>query len=47
MRNLFELTLENQANRLDEKTDISDEELNEIAKDDLPAWVVHPQRSED
>ncbi len=47
MRNLFELTLENQANRLAEKTDISDEELNEITKDDLPAWVVHPQRSED
>ena len=37
MRNLFELALSNQANRLAEKTDISDEELNEIAKDDLPA----------
>ena len=36
MRNLFELALSNQANRLAEKANISDEELNEIAKDDLP-----------
>lgn len=43
MRNLFELAFSNQANRLAEKADISDEELNEIAKADLPAWVVHPQ----
>ncbi len=46
MRNLFELALSNQANRLAEKADISDEELNEIAKEDLPAWVVHPQSNE-
>ena len=46
MRNLFELALSNQANRLAEKADISDEELNEIAKDDLPVWVIHPQNSE-
>ena len=47
MRNLFELALSNQANRLAEKADISDEELNEIAKDDLPIWVIHPQNSEE
>ena len=41
MRNLFELSLSNQANRLAEKADISDEELNEIAKEDLPEWVIH------
>lgn len=41
MRNLFELALSNQANRLAEKADLTDEELNEIAKADLPAWVVH------
>ena len=46
MRNLFELALSNQANRLAEKTDISDEELNEIAKEDLPEWVIHPQNNE-
>lgn len=47
MRNLFDLVYSNQANRLAEKADIladlSNEELNEIAKDDLPVWVVHPQ----
>ena len=47
MRNLFELALSNQANRLAEKADISDEELNEIAKDDLPVWVIHPKNSEE
>lgn len=36
MRNLFEMMLSNQANRLAEKTDISDEELNEFTKEDLP-----------
>ena len=46
MRNLFEFALSNQANRLAEKADISDEELNEIAKDDLPVWVIHPQNKE-
>lgn len=43
MRNLFELALSNQANRLAEKADISDEELNEIVMDDLPLWVICPQ----
>ena len=47
MRNLFDLVYSNQANRLAEKADtladLSNEELNEIAKDDLPVWVVHPQ----
>lgn len=47
MRNLFELALSNQANRLAEKVDITDDELNEIAKDDLPVWVIHPQNSEE
>lgn len=43
MRNLFELALSNQANRLAEKTEISDEELNEITTGDLPDWVIWPQ----
>ena len=47
MRNLFELALSNQANRLAEKTDISDEELNEITKEDLPEWVIYPQNNEE
>ncbi len=42
MRNLFELALSNQANRLVEKVEITDEELNEITNDDLPEWVNHP-----
>lgn len=46
MRNLFEAALSNQANRLAEREDISEEELNEISKDDLPVWVVHPQSNE-
>lgn len=45
MRNLFELALSNQANRLAEKAEILDEELNEFAKDDLPVWVIHPQNN--
>ena len=45
MRNLFELALSSQANRLAEKADISDEELNEIAEEDFPEWVVHPQNN--
>ena len=47
MRNLFELALSNQANRLAEKADISDEELNEITKEDLPEWVIYPQNNEE
>ena len=47
MRNLFESMLSSQANRLAAKTDISDEELNEIAKEDLPEWVIHLQSNKD
>ena len=43
MRNLFELALSNQANRLAVKTDLSNEELNEITLNDFPEWVTHPQ----
>lgn len=46
MRNLFELTISNQANRLAEKKYISDEALNEITKEDLPEWVIHPKSKE-
>lgn len=46
MRNLFDFAVSNQANRLAEKADISDEELNEIAIEDLPEWVIHPQNKE-
>jgi hypothetical protein len=46
MRNLFELMLSSQANRLADQADISDEELNEITKEDLPEWVIHPQNNE-
>ena len=28
-------------------TDISDEELNELAREDLPEWVIDPQNNED
>ncbi len=45
MRNLFELAYSNQANRLVEKADISDDELNEIAEEDFPKWVIHPQNN--
>ena len=45
MRNLFELAYSNQANRLAEKADIADDELNEITKEDFPEWVVHPQNN--
>lgn len=47
MRNLFELALSNQANRLAGKAYLSDEELNEIATDDLPLWVINPQKNEE
>lgn len=47
MRNLFELALSNQANRLAEKADVTDEELNEIDKGDLPVWVTHPKNNEE
>ncbi len=45
IRNLFELTISNQANRLAGIEDKSDDELNEIVKDDLPEWVIHPQNN--
>lgn len=47
MRNLFESMLSSQANRLAIKADITDDELNEIEKEDLPKWVIHPQNSVD
>lgn len=40
MRNLFEASLSNQGNRLSTKTTITDQELNEIQKEDLPDWVL-------
>ena len=40
MRNLFELTLSNQANRLADDTDLTDEDLNEIQISDLPEGVI-------
>lgn len=40
MRNIFEAALSNQANRLAEQSDISDEELNTIETADLPEYVV-------
>ena len=47
MRNLFEIALSNQANRLAAKAEISDEELNEIAKEDLPDCIIVHQNNED
>lgn len=47
MRNLFESSIASQANRLADLTDISDEELNELAREDLPGWVIDPQNNED
>ena len=41
MRNLFEIALSNQINRLANTSDISDKELNEITKEDLPEWTLH------
>lgn len=38
MRNLFEKTFTNQANRLSQYNDISDEELNIIKSEDI---IVH------
>lgn len=40
MRNLFELTLSNQANRLADDTDLTDEDLNEIQISDFPEGVI-------
>lgn len=40
MRNLFEAALSNQANRLATLTEITNEELNEISTQDLPAYVL-------
>lgn len=42
MRNLFETSLSNQANRLATKADITNEELNTIETVDLPDWIVNP-----
>lgn len=46
MRNLFESSIASQANRLADLTDISDEELNELAREDLPEWVINPKNNE-
>ena len=40
MRNLFEASLSNQGNRLSEKATVTDLELNEIQREDLPDWVL-------
>ena len=42
MRNLFEDTISNQANRLAEDPDITDAELNTIESADFPEKVLHP-----
>ena len=34
-------------NRLADLTDISDEELNELAREDLPEWVINPKNNGD
>ena len=47
MRNLFESSIASQANRLADFTDISDEELNELAREDFPEWVINPKNNED
>ena len=39
MRNLFETALSNQANRLANMSDITNEELNTIEVVDFPEWV--------
>ena len=44
MRNLFEAALSNQANRLAEKMDITNDELNAIEAVDFPDWVNNPAR---
>ena len=46
MRNLYDLSYSNQANRLGGKPDITDEELKEFVKDDLPVWVIQMQDRE-
>ena len=45
MRNLFEAALSNQANRLAGKTEITDNELNTIAAEDLPTYVLDNPRA--
>ncbi len=47
MRNLFEMSLSSQANRLVDKPNLSDEEINEIALADLPEWVIDPGEKKD
>ena len=44
MRNLFELALSNQANRLADISDITNEELNTIEAVDFPEWVNNPSQ---
>ena len=47
MRNLFESALSNQANRLADKSDITNDELNTIEVADFPEWVIIPAMKED
>ena len=42
VRNIFEYVWQNRPNRLVEKDELSDEELNEIRKEDFPSWVISP-----
>ena len=44
MRNLFETVLSNQANRLVDKANITNEELNTITTEDFPDWVADPAK---
>lgn len=46
IRNLFELSLSNQANRLAGQTEITDEELNTIDKQDFPEYVIFLHKKE-
>ena len=46
IRNLFELSLSNQANRLADQAEITDEELNTIDKQDLPEYVSFLHKKE-
>ena len=47
MRNLFELAYSNQANRLTNMTEISDEQLTTIEAEDFPDWLNNPSQKAD
>ena len=42
IRNIFEYVWQNRPNRLVEMPELSDEQLNEIRKEDFPDWVISP-----